>query len=168
MSERPRGDILAVALNLGNATLSALALTALVVAVLALAVALSLGRRLRQVRRSYSWRRRASGADEAAPATNGTAPQAFEGELAELRDAVVRSIRNVGIVRFDAFEDLGGRLSFAVALLDEEGSGVVLSSINGRQETRIYAKPIERGESSINLSQEESESIRRALSGARA
>lgn len=91
----------------------------------------------------------------------------MESELAELRDAVVRSIRNVGIVRFDAFEDLGGRLSFAVALLDEEGSGVVLSSINGRQETRIYAKPIERGESRINLSEEETESIRRALSGAR-
>jgi hypothetical protein len=155
-------------LNLGNGTLSALALTSLVVALLSLAVALSLGRRLRQVRRSYSWRRRASGAEDAvAPATNGT-PRAFEGELAELRDAVVRSIRNVGIVRFDAFEDLGGRLSFAVALLDEEGSGVVLSSINGRQETRIYAKPIERGESRINLSEEESESIRRALSEARA
>jgi len=161
---RPFLDILTVILNLGNGTQSGIALAALVIAVLALIVALGLGRRLRTQRRSYSLRQRTS---SPAVATNGSAPTGYENELAELRDAVVRSIRNVGIVRFDAFEDMGGRLSFAVALLDEEGSGVVLSSINGRQETRIYAKPIGRGESRINLSDEESEAIRRALSGAR-
>src|SRR5437588_822576 len=69
----------------------------------------------------------------------------------------------VGIVRFDALEDLGGMLCFAVAMLDREGSGVVLSSINGRNETRIYAKPVEHGGSRINLSGEEEEAIRRAL-----
>ncbi len=73
------------------------------------------------------------------------------------------SVRNVAILRYDAFEDVGGRLSFSCALLDDEGTGVVLTSINGRQETRVYAKPITGGRSPYNLSGEEEEAIRRAL-----
>lgn len=73
------------------------------------------------------------------------------------------SVRRVGLLRYDAFEDVGGRLSFSCALLDEHGSGVVLTSINGRQETRVYAKPVSNGASSHNLSMEEEEAIRRAL-----
>lgn len=76
------------------------------------------------------------------------------------------SVRNVALLRYDAFEDVGGRLSFSCALLDDQGNGVVLTSINGRQETRVYAKPVNLGTSSHNLSLEEEESIRRAL-GAR-
>jgi hypothetical protein len=76
------------------------------------------------------------------------------------------SVRNVALLRYDAFEDVGGRLSFSCALLDDQGNGVVLTSINGRQETRVYAKPVTLGTSSHNLSLEEEESIRRAL-GAR-
>jgi hypothetical protein len=76
------------------------------------------------------------------------------------------SVRNVALLRYDAFEDVGGRLSFSCALLDDQGSGVVLTSINGRQETRVYAKPVTLGTSSHNLSLEEEEAIRRAL-GAR-
>jgi hypothetical protein len=73
------------------------------------------------------------------------------------------SVRHVSLLRFDAFEDVGGRLSFSCALLDEHGTGVVLTSINGRQETRVYAKPVSEGSSSYNLSAEESEAIRQAL-----
>ena len=76
------------------------------------------------------------------------------------------SVRNVALLRYDAFEDVGGRLSFSCALLDDQGNGVVLTSINGRQETRVYAKPVTLGTSSHNLSLEEEEAIRRAL-GAR-
>jgi hypothetical protein len=76
------------------------------------------------------------------------------------------SVRKVALLRYDAFEDVGGRLSFSCALLDDQGSGVVLTSINGRQETRVYAKPVTQGTSSHNLSLEEEEAIRRAL-GAR-
>jgi len=75
------------------------------------------------------------------------------------------SVRRVGLLRYDAFEDVGGRLSFSCALLDEHGTGVVLTSINGRQETRVYAKPVNGGTSSHNLSLEEEEAIRRALDG---
>jgi len=73
------------------------------------------------------------------------------------------SVRHVALIRYDAFEDVGGRLSFSCAMLDEHGSGVVLTSINGRQETRVYAKPIAEGRSGYNLSSEEEEAIRQAL-----
>ena len=73
------------------------------------------------------------------------------------------SVQNVGLLRYDAFEDVGGRLSFSCAMLDDRGSGVVLTSINGRQETRVYAKPIAEGRSSYNLSSEEEEAIHQAL-----
>ena len=73
------------------------------------------------------------------------------------------SVQNVALLRYDAFEDVGGRLSFSCAMLDDQGSGVVLTSINGRQETRVYAKPIAEGRSSYNLSSEEEEAIRQAL-----
>jgi Protein of unknown function (DUF4446) len=78
------------------------------------------------------------------------------------------SVRNVALLRYDAFEDVGGRLSFSCAMLDEHGSGVVLTSINGRQETRVYAKPVTGGVSTHNLSIEEEEAIRRALGGEQA
>jgi hypothetical protein len=78
------------------------------------------------------------------------------------------SVRNVALLRYDAFEDVGGRLSFSCALLDDQGNGVVLTSINGRQETRVYAKPVTQGTSSHNLSLEEDEAIRRALGGRQA
>ena len=84
----------------------------------------------------------------------------------KLEDLAEASIRNVGVVRFDAFEDMGGRLSFSAALLDGQGDGVVITSINGRQESRSYAKPVARGESVHNLSDEEQQAIREAL-GAR-
>jgi len=73
-------------------------------------------------------------------------------------------VRHVGLVRYDAFEDVGGRLSFSCALLDAKGNGVVMTSINGRQDTRVYAKPVTDGRSAYNLSIEEEEAIRQALS----
>ncbi len=78
------------------------------------------------------------------------------------------SVRKVALLRYDAFEDVGGRLSFSCALLDDHGNGVVLTSINGRQETRVYAKPVAQGTSSHNLSLEEEEAIRRALAESQA
>jgi Protein of unknown function (DUF4446) len=76
------------------------------------------------------------------------------------------SVRHVALLRFDAFEDVGGRLSFSCAMLDDHGSGVVLTSINGRQETRVYAKPVIESTSSYNLSSEEAEAIRQAMAPA--
>src|SRR5438874_4761742 len=74
-----------------------------------------------------------------------------ERRLAELSQG---AIQHVGVVRFDAFEDMGGRLSFSAAMLDAHGDGVVITSINGRQDTRCYAKQIRGGTSIHNLSDE--------------
>jgi hypothetical protein len=73
------------------------------------------------------------------------------------------SVRRVALLRYDAFEDVGGRLSFSCAMLDEHGTGVVITSINGRQETRVYAKPVTSRTSTYNLSAEEEEAIRQAM-----
>jgi hypothetical protein len=76
------------------------------------------------------------------------------------------SVRHVALLRFDTCEDVGGRLSFSCAMLDDHGTGVVITSINGRQETRVYAKPVTARASSYNLSTEEDEAIRLAMAPA--
>lgn len=79
-----------------------------------------------------------------------------------LQELLKKAFRKVEVVRFDAFDDIGGKLSFATAFLNDEGDGVVISSIYGRGESRTYAKPVIRGESSYTLSQEEKEAINKA------
>ena len=84
----------------------------------------------------------------------------------DLEGLAQRSIQKVGVVRFNPFADTGGDQSFAVALLDAEGNGVVLSSLHGRADTRIFAKPVRAGRSKHALSDEEQDAIRKALSPA--
>jgi hypothetical protein len=86
----------------------------------------------------------------------------------ELRELARGAVSRVGTVRYDAFDDMGGRLSFSTALLDERGDGVVVSAINGRTDTRIYAKPVMEFASKHNLSGEEQTAIERARTPARA
>jgi len=73
-----------------------------------------------------------------------------------------RSIQRVGVVRFNAFPDVGGDQSFAIALLDNHGDGVVISSLQGRTENRVYAKPLKRWDSTYALSDEEKQAIAKA------
>ena len=73
------------------------------------------------------------------------------------------AVQRVGIVRFDAFDDVGGNLSFSLSLLDDHSDGVVITGLYGRQDFRCYAKPIRGGESEIPLSKEEKEAIAKAL-----
>ncbi|HWC13579.1 MAG TPA: DUF4446 family protein [Actinomycetota bacterium] len=75
------------------------------------------------------------------------------------------AIQRVGLVRYDAFEEMGGQLSFSAAFLDDHGDGVLISSINGRTETRTYAKPVKGLSSSHNLSDEERSAIQAASTG---
>ncbi len=72
------------------------------------------------------------------------------------------SVQKVGLVRFNSFADEGGNLSFVCALLDEHDTGVVLTSLHGRQQNRIYAKQIHQGESETPLSEEEQGAIKSA------
>ncbi|GIU98805.1 MAG: hypothetical protein KatS3mg014_0421 [Actinomycetota bacterium] len=92
-----------------------------------------------------------------------TAVRSLHATDKEQQRLIEGAVRHVGLVRYDAFEDVGGRLSFSCALLDDAGNGVVLTSINGRQDARVYAKPIQGGKSSYHLSVEEDEAIRQAL-----
>mgnify|MGYP006201553117 FL=1 len=66
------------------------------------------------------------------------------------------------MVRYDAFDEMGGRLSWSLALLDDAGDGVVLTSIRGRNEARTYAKSVAGWSSDQELSPEESESVAHA------
>lgn len=81
----------------------------------------------------------------------------------EIRKVSQKAISRVGFLRFNAFPDVGSNLSFALALLDDKGDGVVLCCLVGRDDCRIYAKPVAKGISSYPLSEEEREAIRRAL-----
>jgi len=80
-----------------------------------------------------------------------------------LAEGIQGAVQRVSLLRYDAFEDVGGRLSFSCALLNERGDGVVVTSINGRQDTRVYAKPVQGGTSDHNLSEEEERAIRLAM-----
>jgi len=84
----------------------------------------------------------------------------------ELQGLSQRSIQKVGVIRFNPFADTGGDQSFAIALLDADGNGVVLSSLHGRADTRIFAKQVQAGRSKHALSDEEQDAIRKALAPA--
>lgn len=74
-------------------------------------------------------------------------------------------LRHVAVVRYDAFGDMGGRLSFSAALVDDAGDGLVLSSIHARGESRTYAKGVVGGASEITLTPEERQALDAARNG---
>lgn len=80
----------------------------------------------------------------------------------ELERRLANSIRRLGLVRFNAFEGTGGEQSFVLALLDDQGNGMVLSSLQGRGESRLYAKTVRKWASPHNLSVEEKDAIGQA------
>lgn len=80
----------------------------------------------------------------------------------ELDTGVKRSLQRIGVVRFNPFNDVGGDQSFSVALLDAKGDGLVISSLFSRRESRVYVKPLEKGQSKYNLSDEEQQAIQLA------
>lgn len=79
-----------------------------------------------------------------------------------LESSIKDCVQKVGVVRFNAFEDTGSDLSFAIALLNAKNNGVVLTSIFGRSESRSYAKPIENGQSSYFLTDEEKQALEKS------
>ena len=88
-------------------------------------------------------------------------------EVAALRSETRDALRHLAVVRYDAFGDMGGHLSWSVALLDDGGHGVVLTSIHGRSEARTYAKSISGWACEQQLSPEEEEAINHARPSAR-
>lgn len=88
------------------------------------------------------------------------------GDIATLREEVRDALRHVAVIRYDAFGDMGGRLSFSAAILDDNGDGIVLTSIHGRTETRMYLKGVLQGQAD-NVSPEETQAITHAANAAR-
>ncbi|MDQ1730992.1 MAG: hypothetical protein QOK10_1151 [Pseudonocardiales bacterium] len=90
------------------------------------------------------------------------------GEIAatvqNMRRSVDTVLRRVALVRYDAFDDLSGRLSFSLALLDDNGNGVTLTSIASASDTRLYAKSLAQGVGEHPLSPEEEQAVKAALS----
>jgi hypothetical protein len=82
-----------------------------------------------------------------------------------VREQLAAGLRRVGLVRYDALAEMGGRMSFSVALLDQEANGVVISAINGRTESRCYGKSVVGGASEQELSPEEKDAIAQAMTG---
>jgi hypothetical protein len=152
----------------------ALVIAALVVGVLAVALAVVALLRLRAMRR-----------DLTLLAADGDAPSFVEAVarkteevrglrtevddlaalLARTRTELADALRHVSVVRYDAFGDMGGRLSFSAAMLDDGGDGLVLTAIHGRSETRSYIKGVKGGSSEASLSPEELQAISYALKG---
>jgi hypothetical protein len=89
-------------------------------------------------------------------------PRALRQEVAALKLESSAALRHVAVVRYDAFTDTGGQLSWSMALLDDSGSGVVLTAIQGRNESRTYAKSIASWTSETQLSPEEQDAISHA------
>ena len=84
-------------------------------------------------------------------------------EIAHLKELLSRTTNRIGIVKYDAFPDVGGKLSFALAMLNEENSGFVLNALHSRDGCYTYIKEIVKGESYIQLGQEEKEALRLAV-----
>jgi len=96
-----------------------------------------------------------------APGTDAL-PQDVTGlrqEVAALRVETAGALRHLAVVRYDAFGDMGGHLSWSLALLDDAGDGVVLTSIHGRSDSRTYAKSVASWTCEQQLSPEEEEAI---------
>jgi len=81
----------------------------------------------------------------------------------ELENLTQRTIQKVAVIRYNPFSDTGGDQSFAIAMLDSLGNGVVVSSLHSRTDTRVFAKPVQSGRSRFQLSDEEQDAIKKAL-----
>ncbi|NSW80564.1 MAG: DUF4446 family protein [Chthonomonadetes bacterium] len=90
----------------------------------------------------------------------------MEERVSALEAQLPLCVQRVGLVRYDAFEDVGGQQSFSLALLDARQNGLVLTSVYSRSDVRVYAKAIRQGQPSHPLSEEEVRAIQNALSSA--
>jgi hypothetical protein len=156
---------------------AAVAASSLLLAVLALVLATIANRR---------WARRPRGQadhDATSHAGSGSAPL-DEQSVARLRTEVDHlaaavgdlragaataertALRHVAVVRYDAFADVGGRLSYSLAVLDDTGSGFVLTALAGKTEVRTYVRAISAGSGEGTLTAEEQQAIDAAVAGA--
>jgi hypothetical protein len=89
--------------------------------------------------------------------------ESLDGRLGVAEKRLDGAIAHCGLIRYDAYNEMSGRQSTSIALLDSRHSGVVLSSIHHRDQARLYAKQISEGNAELRLSPEEEEALRLAL-----
>jgi hypothetical protein len=87
-------------------------------------------------------------------------------EISGIKNADLKHLQRVGFLRFNPFSETGGNQSFALALTDDDGNGVVISSLHGREATRVYGKPVKSwGENGFEFSEEERKAVELAKNG---
>jgi hypothetical protein len=160
--------------ELGRPLLDEVAVAAAVAAGLALLLGVIANVRVSRMRRVFAVVDAPEGRHSVLDAVGRSIEEtkALRGELANARAdvdsaraALADALRHVSVVRYDAFGDMGGRLSFTAALLDDSGDGLLLTSIHGRSEARTYAKGVVNGRSEQSLSPEEQQAIELAMRG---
>lgn len=154
-------------LTLGLAIAAGVALLSFIVALVCLA-------KLRKARREYMVLRGENGERDIIAAVGRnlkdvkTMNTRIDGVVAAQEEQVTISrfaLQRFNLVRYDAYDDMGGQMSFSAAFLDEHGDGICITSINGRTEARTYAKPVKNLTSPHNLSPEEQQAIAGAAAG---
>ncbi len=150
---------------------AALAVAAAAAAVLALGLALAFYLTLRRIRKAQTVLL-GSGKDDLvafAVSLQGRIDDVHRGvdevavALARVDKRIDGCLSHTSIVRYDAYEDLGGHQSASLAFLDAARSGIVVSAIQGRDYARIYVKELDRGRAPVALSPEEQEAVERAM-----
>ena len=86
----------------------------------------------------------------------------MQAEITALNAKAKKSIRGLETIRFNPFPDQGGNQSFAIGMLNEDGDGLVLSSMYGRERMSVFAKPVKAGKSAYELTVEEKEALQKA------
>src|SRR5665647_368596 len=163
----------AAVVNLSQDAVSTLVVVALGAVAIALAIAVGAQLRLSRVQARYRVLWAGGEKDVAAVLADQSSEIAqLRSDVARVRDKLAgsagdieQSLRHVAVVRYDAFGDMGGRLSFSAAIVDDRGDGLVISSINARGESRTYAKGIVDGDSEVTLSPEEQQALAAARTG---
>lgn len=156
---------------------AALAAGALLLAVIGLLVALvALVRRMRRIEDRLDGLTRGEDGRSLAAVLDahldtvlavGRRQDELDAHSAALDAAAGRAIQGVAMVRFNTFEDTGGNQSFALALVDPGGDGVVVTSLHARNQTRLYARAVRAGAAEGALSAEEAQALDRATARAR-
>lgn len=93
-----------------------------------------------------------------------TRQRQIEQRVSALEERIPLCVQHVGLIRYDAFDEVGGQQSFSLAMLDAQQNGIVLTSVYSRTDVRVYAKAIRRGQPSHPLSEEEVAALQSALS----
>jgi Protein of unknown function (DUF4446) len=161
-----------------TSTAGIVALIAGGIALVALVFAAVLARRVRQLVRNQQFVLGGSGERDIVAHAQGlqntfeelqkrveSTAQELNARIANAEQRLDRSISHSAVIRYDAYNEMSGRQSSSIALLDDKGTGVVMSSILHREQARLYVKGVRDGKSEFELSPEETEAIENALGG---